>query len=208
MPNSPPPPPETTHRANDIQMCDSFSLAATSLLIQGKRWSCVGVVRGVNVEEYRHLCQMTSRFLSGLRCRLTERSEAQLIPPACLQSSGCCVVIHTYLMTPDSHSEANASVVIGVTCVGSIMHLYLYLSCQLLITFSLWTSLLIWHTVSSSLLIIFKQIWEDKNQFPIILEDFFFFSIHPALWRGLQRLDMHDWEDPEPCRVNNHLMWV
>lgn len=85
-----------------------------------------------------------------------------------------CIVIHTYLMIPDYHSHGNGPFVIAVTCVGSIKNLYLYLSCQLLIAFSLSMSLLIWHAVSSSLLIIFKQIWGDRNQFSIILESFFF----------------------------------
>lgn len=83
---------------------------------------------------------------------------------------------------------------------------YLYLSCQLLIAFSLHVSLLIWHAVSSSLLIIFKQIWGDKNQFSIILESFFPPSYSSALWRGLHRPVRHDWADP--CRADNHLMWA
>lgn len=191
-------------------MCYSFSLAATSLLIQGKQWSCMVVVAvavgggqrgGVTrcsakwpLGSYQAAEQINREIRGSVNftgCPRSARGDVKTWSLLCY-----CIVIHTCLMTPDYHSHANASFVISVTCVRSIMKRYLYLSCQLLIALSHCTSLLIWHAVSNSLLIIFKQIWGDKNQFSIILE-FCFFHIHPALQRGLERPAMHDWAHPE-----------
>ncbi len=194
-------------------MCYSFSLAATSLLIQGKQWSCMVVVVAVvaaggggqrggvtwcsakwPLGSYQAAEQINREIRGSVNftgCPRSARGDVKTWSLPCY-----CIVIHTCLMTPDYHSHANASVVIGVTRVRGIMSHYLYLSCQLLIALSHCTSLLIWHAVSNSLLIIFKQIWGDKNQFSIILE-VFFFHIHLTLRRGLERLAMHDWAHPE-----------
>lgn len=180
-------------------MCYSFSLAATSLLIQGKQWSCVvaaAVVVGGGQRGGVKLCsakwplgsyqageQMNREIRASVNFTGRPRSAGGDVRARSLPCY--CVATHTCLMTPDYHSHANASFVIGAARVRSVMNRYLYLSCQLLIAFSLRTSLLIWRAVSNSLLIIFKQIWGDKNQFSIILEGFFF-HIHPALWRDLR----------------------
>lgn len=164
---------------------------------------CCGL-QGVNVQEADPLCQMTSRLLSEMN-----RSRAHLMPqavphtPRCQARTCYCVVTATCLMAHDHHSHANASVLIGVTCVLSIMNPYLYLSCQLLIAFSHHTSLLIWHAVSNSLLIIFKQIWGDRNQFSIILVGNFLYPSGTAerTWEiGYARLSR--------SRVNNRLICV
>lgn len=181
-------------------MCYSFSLAATSLLIRVETVAGSDAA-GCRGSMYR---KMTSRFLSEMN-----GSGAQLMPQAVSHTPRCqvrmchCVVTPTCLMAHDHHSHANASLLIGVTCVSSIMKPYLYLSCQLLIAFSHHTSLLIWHAVSNSLLIIFKQIRGDRNQFSIILVGNFLYPSGTAerTWEiGYARLSR--------SRVNNRLICV
>lgn len=186
----------------------SFSLAATSLLIPGETVEASDAV-GCRGSAYRNetplrLCQMTSGILSEMN-----RSRAHLTPqavphtPRCQATTRYCVVTPICLMAHDHHSHANASLLISVTCVSSVMNPYLYLSCQLLIAFSHRTSLLIWLAVSNSLLIIFKQIRGDRNQFSIILVENFLYPSGTAerTWEiGHARLSR--------SRVNNHLICV
>ena len=145
--------------------------------------------------------QMTSRFRSEMN-RAQLKTQAVPHTPTCQVRTRCCVVTPACLMAHDHHSHANACVLIGVTCVWSIMNPYLYLSCQLLIAFSHRKSLLNWHAVSNSLLIIFKQIRGDRNQFSIILVgNFFSYPSGTAerTWEiGYARLSRY--------RVNNHLI--